>query len=494
MGKKKKLPKVDAYALSEEVVKEFKKFKDNIEIPDWDFYGNLVLYKVKLKGNTQQADIFNHVSDVRFRLRCPLFQVYKEEFDLYIAASEEDIKYPRLPKVLNSDTYNEKSDQMSLPCIVGHNILGQPVIVDLSTFPHLLLGGSTNSGKSVALQAEITCIAVSKPPSKVNFVLIDIGAGDLLGFDGIPHLSCPIVRDRETAYRTLAAVKAEMERRVHLEHTNPDEFKKLPRLVLVIDEFPALFMGLDNKKILQQMKNDISSLLQRGRHAKIHLILAAQNPTFNNMKVDLGNITARIAFQCAKQNFSETILGKSGAENLSGPGSLLLKSPQSDDLQPLQGIYVKPKEIRQIVNELKSHQYSYKEMDQKFNLTIPSDPQEDAKDKPYSRLQSLRAVASGPSEHELQLATVIFWAFGKNHISTNLLMAEHHLGWNKAANLVRKLEQLGIVDPPNGKQPRTVRPKRVDDISDELVEFMECCDYPKESLACAFQERMTVSI
>lgn len=494
MGKKKKLPKVDAYAHSEEAVKEFKKFKDNIEIPDWDFYGNLVLYKVKLKGNTRQADIFDHVSDVRSRLRLPLFQVYKEGFDLYIAASEEDIKYPRLPKVLNSVAYKEKSDQMNLPCIVGHNVLGQPAIVDLSTFPHLLLGGSTNSGKSVALQAEITCIAISKPPSKVNFVLIDVGAGDLLGFDGIPHLSCPVVRDYETAYRTLAAVKAEMERRVHLEHTNPDEFKKLPRLVLVIDEFPALFMGLDNKKILQQMRNDVSSLLQRGRHAKIHLILAAQNPTVNNMKVDLGNITARIAFRCAKQNFSETILGKSGAENLTGPGSLLLKSPQSDDLQQLQGIYIKPKEIRQIVNELKSRQYSYKEMDQKFNLTIPSDPQEETKDKQYPRLQSLRAVASGPSEHELQLAAVIFWAFGKNHISTNLLMAEHHLGWNKAANLVRKLEQLGIVGPPNGKQPRTVRPKRIDDISDELVEFMECCDYPKESLACAFQERVTVSI
>lgn len=493
MGKKKKLPKVGAYALSEEVVKEFKKFKDNIEIPDWDFYGNLVLYKVKLKGNTRQADIFDHVSDVQSRLRLPLFQVYKEGFDLCIAASEENIKYPRLLKVLNSATYKEKSDQMNLPCIVGHNVLGQPAIVDLSTFPHLLLGGSTNSGKSVALQAEITCIVVSKPPSKVNFVLIDVGAGDLLGFDGIPHLSCPVVRDHETAYRTIAAVKAEMVRRIQLECTSPDEFKKFPRLVLVIDEFPALFMGLDNKKILQQIKNDVSSLLQRGRHAKIHLILAAQNPTFNNMKVDLGNITARIAFRCAKQNFSETILGKSGAENLTGPGSLFLKSPQSDDLQQLQGIYIKPKEIRQIVNEIKSHQYTYKEVDRKFNLIIPSDSQEEAEDKPYFRLQPIRVVASGPSEQELFLASVIFWAFGKDHISTNLLMVEHHLGWNKAANLVRQLEQLGIVSQPNGKQPRTVWPKCIDDIPDRLVEFMECCDYPKESLACAFQNRIAVN-
>lgn len=496
MSKKKDTSEVEAYLLSKKIEKEFRKFKDNIEVVDWNSPENRICYELKLKGGTRKEKIFAHAQEVQSRLQLPVFYVYQSGFSIYIVASEKDTKYPRLLRILNNPDYEETLEEMELPYVIGYNNLGNPVIIDISTFPHLLLGGSTNSGKSVGLRVLITTNIYDKPPSKVNLVLIDVGAGDLIEFNGIPHLSCPVVRDHETAYRTIAAVKTEMERRIKLEQTNLTEFKRLPRLVMVIDEFPALFMGLDNKKMLQQMKNDISSLLQRGRHAKIHLILAAQNPTVQNMKVDLGNITARIAFRCAKKNYSETILGESGAENLFGPGSLLLKSPYDSGLQRIQGIYIKPKEIQETVQWLQSPRYQHqcRETNNKFNLVISSNSQKEVETEPYPHLQTVKAVMAGPSEQELQLASVIFWAFGKDHISTNLLMVEHHLGWNKAANLVRQLEQLGIVSQPNGKQPRTVWPKCIDDIPDGLVEFMECCDYPKESLACAFQERVTVSI
>lgn len=329
-GKKKYEPEIGAYALSEKIVKAFNKFNVNIEILDWKSYENRVRYIVKLKGSTRQTDIFAHASDVQARLELPLFQVYKEKFTIYIVASDKDVAYPRLPKILNDSAYDELFDEMELPYIVGHSVLGQPVIVDLSTFPHLLLGGSTNSGKSVGLQALVTTLIRTKCPSEVNLLLIDVGAGNLIGFEGIPHLSCPVVRDYDTACNTLTALKAEMERRIKFEHTSAGELKRFPRLVLVVDEFPALLMGTCNRKALKSLVDIISSLLQRGQHAEIHLALVAQNPTFNNMKVDLGNITARIAFKCARKNFSETILGESGAENLSGSGRLLLKSPQNN--------------------------------------------------------------------------------------------------------------------------------------------------------------------
>lgn len=495
MSKKKDTSEAKAYLLSKKIEKEFRKFKDNIEVIDWNSLGSRICYELKLKGGTRKEKIFAHAQEVQSRLKLPIFYVYQSGFSIYIVASEKETKYPHLLKILNNPDYEETLEEMELPYVIGYNNLGNPVITDISTFPHLLLGGSTNSGKSVGLRVMITTSIYGKPPSKVNLVLIDVGSGDLIEFDGIPHLSCPVVRDHETAYRTIASVKTEMERRIKLEQTNLTEFKRLPRLVMVIDEFPALFMGLDNKKMLQQMKNDISSLLQRGRHAKIHLILAAQNPTVQNMKVDLGNITARIVFRCAKKNYSETILGESGAESLFGPGNLLLKSPLDSGLQRIQGIYIKPKEIQETVRWLQSSQYRYQcgETDNKFNLVISPNSQEEIEMEPYPHLRTVRAVMTGPSEQESQLAAVIFWAFGKNHISTNLLMVEHHLGWNKAANLVRQLEQLGIVGQPNGKQPRVVRPNRIDDISDELVEFMEYCDYPRDSLICAFQGRVIAS-
>lgn len=142
-----------------------------------------------------------------------------------------------------------------------------------------------------------------------------------------------------TATFTLAALNDELERRIELEYADKTSFEQLPRLVLVIDEFPALFVGLE-KAVSKTLTNVISSFLQRGGHAKIHVVLAAQNPTFQNMKVDLGNITARIAFKCAKKNFSEIILGEGGAENLLGRGDLLLRSPRFDGPQRIQGIYI----------------------------------------------------------------------------------------------------------------------------------------------------------
>lgn len=476
----------EIHELGGKIEKMFKRYNVNIAITDWENLKDRVRYEVKLKGNTRNADISARTLDIGSRLKLPLFQVLVEKFTVYIVASNQEVENPRLPKILDNSAYEKTFEKKKLPYIVGHDTMGQVVIVDLVNFPHLLIGGSTNSGKSVGLQSLITSIAYNKSPSEANFILIDIGAGDLMAFEGIPHLSCPVVRDHDTVCNTLTALKDEMERRIKLEYTNADEFKRLPRLVLVIDEFPALFNGGIDKSTSRTLVDTISSLLQRGRHAKIHLVLAAQNPTFHNMKVDLGNITARIAFKCAKKNFSETILDEGGAENLLGQGNLLLKSPQNSSLQWIQGIYAKPKELRQLVQNIKRQIPSNTEY--QFTLTVPANPSEghmgDMEPPPMRP-----AAATGPSAQESLLAAVMFWALSQEHLSTNMLMREYHLGWNRAANFVQQLEKLGIVDKLNGKQSRYVRPKSINDLPDEMVQFMEYCDYPRNSLICAFQER-----
>ncbi|MDE7242532.1 MAG: hypothetical protein K2O18_00940 [Oscillospiraceae bacterium] len=477
---------MNAFDLGEKIEKVFKRFNVNVELTDWTENNNRVRYDIKLRRNTTEEKLRAYAPDVQNRLKLPLFQVVTEDFDIYLVVSKHEAEYPRLPAILEDNVYREEVRKKKLPYFVGHNAMGKLVHVDLATLPHLLLGGASNSGKSVGLQAMIVSTAYTKRPSEVNLILIDVGAGDLMVFDGIPHLSCPVVRNCDAAYHTLMAVKDEMERRIDLEHTKPDDYRHLPRLVLVIDEFPALFTGQSSKEMSRAIAVAISSLLQRGRHAKIHLVLAAQNPTYQNMKIDLGNITARIAFRCARKNFSETILGEGGAENLLSSGSLLLKSPHSSGTEWIQGIYIKPRELRQLIQEMRELWMILPPKE--FVITIPDSDSLSPPDTLESQL-TCAVVRKGPSKVDQLLADLIMWTLEQKSISINSLMIRYHFGWNRASTMVKRLEELGIVGRPEGKAPREVIPDYPEDLPEELIGFLQNAGYSQDSVIDAFCNR-----
>jgi S-DNA-T family DNA segregation ATPase FtsK/SpoIIIE len=254
---------------------------------------------------------------------------------------------------------------------------------------------------------------------------------------------------------------------------------------VVIDEFPALFMGVE-KSMVKEVTNNISNLLQRGRHAKIHMVLASQNPTLQNMKVDLGNITARIAFKCAKKNFSETILGEGGAENLAGHGDLLLRSPQFDSPQRVQGVYITPKELQQAVQHIKIRHCDA--TSGKFNLVLPSNDLAELSSALGDNL-ACSVVRRWPPKADQQLASVILWALEHDSISTNMLMKEYGFGWNTASKLVSRLEELRIVGRPDGKLPQDVIPGCPEDIPEEIIKFLEATGYSKGSVINAIYSR-----
>ena len=164
------------------------------------------------------------------------FQVLTERFTIYIVASDQEIVYDHLPQIFCSSQYMDACNKMLLPYVVGFDAVGRLIIVDLSKLPHLLVVGATNSGKTVGVQVLITSIIYSKRPSRVNLILIDVGAVDLLPFEGVPHLSCSIIRDRDRACQALEKLRTEMERCITIRNSDNESFKKLPRLVLVIDE------------------------------------------------------------------------------------------------------------------------------------------------------------------------------------------------------------------------------------------------------------------
>lgn len=206
-----------------------------------------------------------------------------------------------------------------------------------------------------------------------------------------------------------------------------------------------------------------------------------------NMKVDLGNITARIAFRSAKKNFSETILGEGGAENLPDPGSLLMKSPQDSGTKRIQGIYIKPKELWQLVQNIKAR--SQTSTPNKFELTLPDYSLTEPPDTLASQL-SFSVVRKGPSKADQLFADIIMWVLKQDSISINALTKRYHLGWNRAFELVERLEELGIVASPEGKVPREVIPGDSEDIPAELIDFLQNAGYSQDDMIEVFCNRM----
>lgn len=479
----------DANALAEDIIKHYGKFNVKIDIIEGGFLNGRFIFRVKTKGSTREKHLYTYAADVQFKLELPTFFVVKENFALFVIASRNKLKYSHLPTILNSPDAKRLFKKMSLPYVIGHNVLGMTVVQDLAEFPHLLLGGSTGSGKSVGLQALITSIAHAKSPSEVNFVLIDTGCTNLLAFESLPHLSHPVVQDHATALRVLTALTREMELRIKMVNSPALKLLGTARLVVVIDEFLSLFQNIE-KAEKQALAANISALLQRGRHAKIHMILAAQNPTFQNMQVDLGNITTRIAFACAKGNNSETILDESGAENLSGQGELLLKSQNHGSLQRIQGAYITPDELQQTVLCINARYSGSNYERYKFSLS-----DEDLMEPSGDLSNGLKCIVvrNCPSDADRLLSKAILWALAHDNVSINALKNEHHLGWNTAAALFQRLTELGIVAPANKTLPREVIPKVLEDLPIELLEFLGRCSHSRESVISAFQQRNAVS-
>lgn len=460
----------------ESLVRQYRHFRDHIEITRYELLPNWALFWVKPKGDTSEQRIRKHAPDVQLRMKVRNFQVLKRGSQLFLALSDRDPSHEELVTVLGSDAFHTAISKMQLPFVAGFDVTEEIVIEDLAEFPHLLIAGSTNAGKTVCLKSLITSLIFCRTPSQVNFVVIDIGAADLCVFAGLPHLSCPVIQSLPAAIDAIAKLVAEMNRRVRL---SPAELLGMPRLMVIIDEFPALFAGQMSAEDGKKLVNSVSSLLQRGRHAKIHIVLAAQNPTARNMKVDLGNITARVALRCAKRNFSDTIIGMSGAEHLAGKGDLLFVSPLHDDAVRLQGTYISPEDLQLTVEAVKNYRYLPAELGAAFRMSL----------SPLSQPFSHDSTAHQPVAEENLQAQAAMWAFERGQISVNALQERFHLGWNAASRLMEQLEQRGIVNRLSGKLPRVVLPQDLGDIPPGTIELLESNGFSKEDVLQAFDRR-----
>ncbi|MGC9109062.1 MAG: DNA translocase FtsK 4TM domain-containing protein [Caldimicrobium sp.] len=359
-----------------------------------------------------------------------------------IEISNPQREWVYLKEIISQEVF--KASESPLTFALGKDLSGKPVVADLRKMPHLLIAGSTGSGKSIFIHSIILSIIYKSTPREVRFLMIDPKRIELSVYDGIPYLLHPVVLEPKMATRALRWAVSEMERRYslfeelsvrNLESYNEEFEEKLPYIVIIIDELADL-MVVSSKEV----ETLLTRLAQMARAAGIHLIVATQRPSVDVItgliKV---NFPARISFQVTSKVDSRTILDTQGAERLLGAGDMLFMPPGSSHLQRIHAPFVSEKEVKRVVEYLKALGEPQYLAD--FDLLAEEEIKEDLSERDY--------------EDELyQEALKIAYQYGK--ISVSMLQRKLRIGYNRAARLVEKMEEEGILGPSDGVRPRPV--------------------------------------
>ena len=350
----------------------------------------------------------------------------------------------------------EVNEKTLLAVGLGKDIMGKVKWCEINATPHLLVAGSTGSGKSVCINCIIASILMRSRPDQVKLVLVDPKKVEFSMYEGVPHLLSPVVTDPKKASIALKNIVGEMERRYELlEHTknknivgynkfceSHPEYKKLPYIVVIIDELADLMLVA-----AKEVEDSIMRITQMARAAGIHLIVATQRPSTDIITgVVKANIPSRISFAVSSQIDSRTILDMGGAEKLLGKGDMLFLPMGESIPMRVQGAYVSEEEIEKLVNYTISQQKAI--YDESLTVDKSSD---------NSSVSGGGDDYSSNEEYDDPIYNeVVDFAVSAGKISASLIQRKFRLGYNRAARIVDLLEERGIIGPPNGSKPREV--------------------------------------
>ena len=351
--------------------------------------------------------------------------------------------------VTMKEVFVNDEDNSPLSVALGKDVSGESIFTRIDKTPHLLIAGSTGSGKSVCVNTIITSILLKNKPDKVKLIMIDPKMVELSIYDGIPHLLTSVVTDPIKAADVLHKVVLEMENRYrefararvrNMEGYNkiaakdPD-YKELPYIVVIIDELADLMM-VSSKEV----EESIARIAQKARAAGIHMIIATQRPSVDVITgVIKTNIPSRIAFAVSSSIDSRTILDKSGAETLLGKGDMLYLSADSSKPVRIQGAFLSDEEVEKVVDYVKSQ----------------SEAQYDPNMTP-SEISSQGGGSSSADDVDPLYKEVLLFIAKTQKASASLLQRRFKIGYNRAARIIDMLEEDGYIGPVDGSKPRKV--------------------------------------
>lgn len=352
----------------------------------------------------------------------------------------------------------EKYKNSKLLVTLGKDIMGKPSYCEINKTPHLLVAGSTGSGKSVCINSFIISILMRAKPDEVKLVLVDPKKVEFSMYNGVPHLLAPVVTDPRKASVALKKIVVEMERRyeafsasgtknfegynkyveeANLKRSENEKIRPLPYIVVIIDELADLMLVA-----AKDVEDSIMRITQMARAAGIHLIVATQRPSTDVITgVVKSNIPARISFAVSSSIDSRTILDLTGAEKLLGKGDMLYK-PQDDNTPTrIQGTFISDEEIQKVVA------YTIKQQKAKYDETLLMDSEE---------MNATTMVEEKDATEEPLYNEMVEFVVTQQKASTSLLQRRFRLGYNRAARAIDLLEERGIIGPANGSKPREV--------------------------------------
>ncbi len=429
------------------------------EVIDYNVGPAVTQYEMRIKSGTKLSKV----------------QSLNKEIALALAAKDIRIEAP-IPgrstigietpnKVTSMVTVRELLDSIpkqykdsKLLVTLGRNIMGKPVFMEINKTPHLLVAGSTGSGKSVCINSIIVSILMRTKPDEVKLVLVDPKKVELSMYECVPHLYTPVVTDAKKANTVLKNIVVEMEDRYELfsrtgtkniagynelvdkenkKRPSNDQMKKMPFIVVIIDELADLMLVA-----AKEVEDSIMRITQMARAAGIHLIVATQRPSTDVITgVVKANIPSRIAFAVSSQIDSRTILDSPGAEKLLGKGDMLFKMQGENIPTRVQGTFLSDDEIKKVAN------YTINQQKAKYNEKLL----EDQESKGATTMVDEQDATEEPLYDQ-----IVEFVVSSRKASTSSLQRKFKIGFNRAARAMDLLEERGIVGPSLGSKPREV--------------------------------------
>ncbi len=413
-------------------------------------------YELKPAEGVRVSKIANLADDIALNLAAETIRIEapipgKQAVGIEVPNNEREAVHLR--EVLDSDVFKENNSKLSIA--LGKDVAGNVQLADISKMPHVLIAGSTGSGKSVCINTIITSIIYHAKPSEVKFVMVDPKVVELSVYNGIPHLLIPVVTDPRKAAGALAWAVQEMDNRYNLfaekgvrdlkgynkAIEKEEEVGKLPQIVIIVDELADLMMVAKN-----DVEDAICRLAQKARAAGMHLVIATQRPSVDVITgLIKANVPSRIAFAVSSQVDSRTILDSVGAEKLLGKGDMLYFPAGAPKPSRVQGAFVTDDEVEKIVDFVKSN----------GTATYSEDILESIENSNKTD-KEIAGEASEDDDTDPFLMDAIQTVVETGQASTSFIQRRFKVGYARAGRIIDQMEERGVISGYQGSKPREV--------------------------------------